>query len=107
MFLVFLGGVVMRMRRKPWARPELAACPFYVANPAEKKGCWKSAFLRAENPFWVELAAEKGSSRHLLLLKKPQINLLAIDLKARCWPSPPEMRRFVFHRCRARSTTCC
>ena len=28
----------MRMRKKPWARPELEACKFFIQNPSEYKG---------------------------------------------------------------------
>ena len=28
----------MRMRRKKWARPELAVCPFYIEHAEEYKG---------------------------------------------------------------------
>ena len=28
----------MRLRKKPWARPELEACNFFIINPSENKG---------------------------------------------------------------------
>ena len=31
----------MRIRFKPWARPELEQSKFYIANPEDKKGKWK------------------------------------------------------------------
>ena len=34
----------MRMRRKPWARPELEACDFFVYKPKENKGNLKNTF---------------------------------------------------------------
>lgn len=34
----------MRMRKKPWARPELEACSFFVINPKENKGKWRETF---------------------------------------------------------------
>ena len=34
----------MRLRKKPWARPELEACNFFVQNPKEYKGKWSSSF---------------------------------------------------------------
>ena len=34
----------MRMRKKPWARPELEACEFFIQKPSEYKGRWN--FLR-------------------------------------------------------------
>ena len=27
----------MRIRHKPWAKPELEACPFYIHEPAQQK----------------------------------------------------------------------
>ena len=34
----------MRIRFKPWARPELEASKFYIDNPEDYKGKWKTAF---------------------------------------------------------------
>ena len=34
----------MRIRFKPWARPELEASKFYIDNPEEYKGKWKETF---------------------------------------------------------------
>ena len=34
----------MRIRFKPWARPELEACKFYIDNPEEYKGKWETLF---------------------------------------------------------------
>lgn len=31
----------MRMRKKPWARPELESCEFFIINPKENKGKWR------------------------------------------------------------------
>ena len=50
----------MRMRRKPWARPELDASLVYIKNPADYIGKWQSAFAK-EQPFVVELGCGKGS----------------------------------------------
>ena len=30
----------MHMRRKPWARPELEACPYYRQDPRDLRGRW-------------------------------------------------------------------
>ena len=32
----------MRIRFKPWARPELEASSFYIDNPEEYKGNWSN-----------------------------------------------------------------
>ena len=34
----------MRIRFKPWARPELEASKFYIDNPEEYKGKWIELF---------------------------------------------------------------
>ena len=37
------------MRKKPWARPELEACKFFIQNPSEYKGRWKEFFHGKSN----------------------------------------------------------
>ena len=44
----------MRMRFKPWAGPELAACDFHVGDPAAQKGNWRGLFARPGQPLYVE-----------------------------------------------------
>ena len=31
----------MRMRRKKWARPELAACPYFLKDPSRFRGAMR------------------------------------------------------------------
>ena len=45
----------MRIRFKPWARPELEESKFYRNNPEELKGKWKNEFEKKDKPFFVEL----------------------------------------------------
>lgn len=45
----------MRIRFKPWARPELEASEFYRDNPEELKGKWIQEFKNKENPIHLEL----------------------------------------------------
>ena len=45
----------MRMRRKPWVREELAESEFFIDNPAENIGKWKSLFKRKTQPLHLEL----------------------------------------------------
>lgn len=71
----------MRLRRKPWARPELEACPFYVAQPAENRGKWHSAF-DSFRPIHVELGCGKGSFIAQTAAANPNTNYIAIDLKS-------------------------
>ena len=42
----------MRIRFKPWARPELEASKFYIDNPEEYKGKWKEAFKEPRIRLW-------------------------------------------------------
>jgi tRNA (guanine-N7-)-methyltransferase len=78
----FFGGTTMRMRKKPWARPELAVCPFYVSNPAGQKGRWKDMFPRSTNPLWLELGCGKGEFAAAFAADTPEVNLLAVDIKS-------------------------
>ncbi len=71
----------MRMRRKPWARPELAACSFYVDNPPENRGKWAKWFEK-EQPLQLELGCGKGGFMAQLALQNPDINFLAVDIKS-------------------------
>ncbi len=71
----------MRLRRKPWARPELAACPFYIDNPPEIKGKWQELFGN-DNPMHLELGCGKGGFISKVAAANPQINYIAVDLKS-------------------------
>lgn len=70
----------MRIRHKPWAKPELEACSFYVSNPAEQKGRWNKLF--ADNkPLYVELGCGKGGFISQIAPSHPEINFIAMDIK--------------------------
>ncbi len=71
----------MRIRRKPWARPELAVCPFFVDDPTAKRGKWRSQFKR-EQPMCLELGCGKGGFAAKIALENPGINFLAVDIKS-------------------------
>ena len=71
----------MRMRRKPWARPELAACPFFIDQPAQLRGRWAEAFPRPQ-PVWLELGCGKGGFLVQMALAYPQVNFLGVDIKS-------------------------
>ncbi len=68
----------MRIRFKKWARPELEASKFYIDNPEEYKGKWKSLFN--DNPIYVELGCGKGGFISKLASQNKNINYIAIDL---------------------------
>ena len=69
----------MRIRFKPWARPELEASKFYIDNPEDYKGKWETLFER-KNPIHLELWCGKGNFISKLASKNENINYIAIDL---------------------------
>lgn len=69
----------MRIRFKPWARPELEASKFYIDNPEEYKNKW-STLYKNKAPLHIELGCGKGSFISNLAIKNENINYLAIDL---------------------------
>lgn len=71
----------MRLRRKPWARPELAACDFYVDDPPQYKGRWHESFGN-NNPVHLELGCGKGGFIAKLAAANQNINYIAVDIKS-------------------------
>lgn len=71
----------MRMRRKPWARPELEACDFFITNPSENKGIWKESFENKDNPLYLELGCGKGTFIAVHAAENKDINYIAVDIK--------------------------
>ncbi|WP_252246685.1 tRNA (guanosine(46)-N7)-methyltransferase TrmB [Clostridium sp. ZBS4] len=70
----------MRMRKKPWARPELESCNFFIVNPKENKGKWNESFNN-ENPIYLELGCGKGVFVAVHGSNNENINYIAIDIK--------------------------
>lgn len=50
----------MRMRKKPWARPELDACPYFIKNPVAFKGNWQQSFKNPAAELEIEFGCGKG-----------------------------------------------
>lgn len=71
----------MRIRKKPWAEPELAACNFYIKNPQETRGHWSSVFEK-QQPVQLELGCGKGSFVAQAALANPSTNFIAVDIKS-------------------------
>ncbi len=69
----------MRIRFKPWARPELEASKFYINEPEQYKNKWHTLYPN-KAPFHIELGCGKGSFIANLAVKNKNINYLAIDL---------------------------
>ena len=70
----------MRIRFKPWARPELEASSFYRDNPEELKNKWIQEFKNKDNPIHLELGCGKGQFISQLAVQNHNINYIAIDL---------------------------
>ena len=71
----------MRIRRKPWARPELAACPFCIDDPENHIGHWQELFPKRQL-LHLELGCGKGGFMAQKAVQNPQINFLAVDIKS-------------------------
>lgn len=71
----------MRIRCKPWAKPELQACPFYVEPPQAQRGKWRQQFARPEQPLYLELGCGKGGWISQAVVQYPDVNLIAVDIK--------------------------
>lgn len=72
----------MRIRRKPWARPELAASPFFIDNPEALRGKWQQRFKAPEKPLYLELGCGKGGFIAQTAFNEPDKNFLAVDIKS-------------------------
>ena len=70
----------MRMRRKRWARPELAACPYFIQEPEAHRGAWRELFARPEQPMQLELGCGKGVSTARMAHENRDVNFVAVDL---------------------------
>ena len=70
----------MRMRKKRWARPELAACPYFIGEPAAHRGRWRELFAHPEQPMELELGCGKGVSTAKMVHENRSVNYVAVDL---------------------------
>ncbi|MBS6183863.1 MAG: tRNA (guanosine(46)-N7)-methyltransferase TrmB [Clostridium celatum] len=70
----------MRMRRKPWARPELESCKFFIQKPSEYKGRW-TEFFGNDKPMYMELGCGKGTFMAVHGSENPDINYITVDIK--------------------------
>lgn len=70
----------MRLRKKWWARPEMAADVKSVIEPWDMKGKWAEHFGN-DQPIHLELGCGKGQFISTLAEKNRDINYIAIDLK--------------------------
>lgn len=70
----------MRIRCKPWAKPELEACPFYLSDPKAYQGRWDTCFPKKQ-PLRLELGCGKGGFIAQEAPANPDKNYVAIDIK--------------------------
>jgi tRNA (guanine-N7-)-methyltransferase len=70
----------MRLRRKPWARPALESCNFFIPNPTDYIGKWNSVFETTQE-LHLELGCGKGGFISQLASVNRHINYIAIDIK--------------------------
>lgn len=71
----------MRIRHKPWAKPELEACPFYITEPKSCRSHWKEQFSAPQKPLRLELGCGKGGFISQEAPANPDYNYIAIDIK--------------------------
>ncbi len=71
----------MRIRRKPWARPELEACDFCIKDLETIRGKWNDSFVN-KNPLHLELGCGKGGFIAQISALNQNINYVAIDIKS-------------------------
>lgn len=70
----------MRIRHKPWAKPELESSDLFVQNPNDFKGLWREQFPKMQS-LYVELGCGKGGFIAQAAYDNPDVNFLAIDIK--------------------------
>ena len=70
----------MRIRHKPWAKPELEASSFFVKEPDLLKNKWKQRFPK-QQPLYIELGCGKGGFASKAAFGDPEHNYLAVDIK--------------------------
>lgn len=71
----------MRIRHKPWAKPELESCSFYIPDTENQKGKWTQLFSEPDKPLYIELGCGKGGFISQIAPAHPEINFVAMDIK--------------------------
>lgn len=70
----------MRIRHKPWAKPELEASPIFIDEPVKLKNKWKEQY-KLSQPLYMELGCGKGGFIAKAAFDNPDVNWLAVDIK--------------------------
>lgn len=71
----------MRLRNIPGAELALREYPTFVDNPGSYKGRWRERFGN-DNPVHIEIGCGKGRFIHTLAERHPDVNFIAVELKA-------------------------
>lgn len=71
----------MRIRKKKWAEPELAACRYYTNEPEQYRGRWKE-FFGNDNPIELEIGCGKCTFAAEKAKRNPGVNFIAMDIKS-------------------------
>lgn len=71
----------MRLRNRPWAKPELESCEFYIQDSFEHAGHWKEIFGN-NNPIWLELGCGKGLFLSGYAPYHQELNFIGADIKS-------------------------
>ena len=71
----------MRLLNIPGAEEALREYPTFVYNPVRYKGRWKERFGN-DHPIHIEIGCGKGRFINTLAERHPEINFIAIELKA-------------------------
>lgn len=69
----------MRIRRKTWARPELSACPYFIAQPEQQKGRWGEVYGQ-RRPLHLDLGCGKGVFLAEAAHAHRDVNFIGIDI---------------------------
>ena len=69
----------MRIRRKTWARPELSACPYFIAQPEQQKGRWGEVYGQ-RRPLHLDLGCGKGVFLAEAAHTHRDVNFIGIDI---------------------------
>lgn len=69
----------MRIRTKQWARPELAACDYFIDEPLKMKGKWDS-FYEKKQPLHLDLGCGKCTFLAELAYRNKDVNYIGVDI---------------------------
>ena len=69
----------MRIRKKTWARPELSACSYFIAEPQAHRGNWMTCFGN-KRPIYLDLGCGKCVFLAEAARQNREVNWIGIDI---------------------------